>query len=183
MCLDTLPTEIFLDGCAEIIKTAILFDPEMFDLLMHTGPDFDRETVIARCVAHKRDIVNADELEHDLRQKLNLGHTIGHGVEAISKFTLSHGKAVSIGIAIVARASAQLGLCTQETSSACQELLTRFCLPTHTDYPASDLYAMALSDKKRSGNTVNLIIPRQIGDCIIHPTPVNEIQSFIQAGL
>ncbi len=182
-CLDTLPTEIFLDGCPEIIKTAILFDPEMFDLLMRTGPDFDRETVIARCVAHKRDIVNADELEHGLRQKLNLGHTIGHGVEAMSKFALSHGKAVSIGIAIVARASARLGLCTQEVSRACQQLLTRFSLPTGTDYSASDLYAMALSDKKRSGDTVNLIIPRQIGDCVIRPTPVSEIQSFIQAGL
>ncbi len=182
-CLESLPDDIFLDGCAEIIKTAILFDPSMFEQLLKDGPEFHRESIIAQCVSHKRDIVNADEFEHGQRQKLNLGHTIGHGVEAMSSFTLSHGKSVSIGTAIVARASAHLGLCSPETSQRCLQILTRFKLPIHTEYCASDLCRMALSDKKRSGETVNLIIPKEIGECVIRPTPVNEIESFIQAGL
>ncbi len=182
-CLESLPEDIFLDGCAEIIKTAILFDPEMFEELMQDGPAFHRERVIARCVAHKRDIVNADEFDRGERQKLNLGHTIGHGVEAMSKFTLSHGKSVAIGTAIVARAAVKMGLCSWETGEKCQRLLTRFQLPIYTDFSAHDLCKMVLSDKKRSGGTVNLIIPQEIGECMIRPTPINEIESFIQAGL
>ena len=62
-------------------------------------------------------------------------------------------------------------------------LLRRFSLPIGTDFTAEALFASALSDKKRSGSTVNLIIPRQIGHCDIIPTPVSELESFIKAGL
>lgn len=181
--LDTLPPEIFADGCAEVIKTAILFDPRMFEELQRWGPAFPREKIIARCVAHKRDVVCQDEQEHGLRQLLNLGHTIGHGVEASSGFTLSHGSSVAIGTAIVARAAAEYGICSRETSSRIQTLLERFSLPTRTSFSPSALRDAALSDKKRSGDTVSLILPRQIGDCFIRPTHIREIESFIQAGL
>lgn len=182
-CLGSLPEDIFRDGCAEVIKTAILFDEPLFMELIRDGLGFDRESVIARCVAHKRDIVNADEFDRGERQKLNLGHTIGHGVEVLSNFTLSHGKAVAIGTAIIARASANLGICDYGVSARIQWLLQSFGLPIFTGSSAEELMAMALSDKKRSGSTVNLIVPAEIGNCVIRPTPVTEIESFIQAGL
>ena len=182
-CLDSLPEDVFRDGCAEVIKTAILFDEPLFLELVRDGLDFDRESVIARCVAHKRDIVNADEFDRGERQKLNLGHTVGHGVEALSNFTLSHGKSVAIGTAIVARACASLGICGYGVSARIQWLLQRFELPIFTGSSAGELASMALSDKKRSGGTVNLIVPAEIGSCVIRPTPVGEIESFIQAGL
>ena len=182
-CLDSLPEDIFRDGCAEVIKTAILFDEPLFMELIRDGLAFDRESVIARCVAHKRDIVNADEFDRGERQKLNLGHTVGHGVEALSNFTLSHGKSVSIGTAIVARAAANLGLCDYGVSARIQWLLQSFGLPIFTGSSAEDLMTMALSDKKRSGGTVNLIVPVEVGNCVIRPTPVSELESFIQAGL
>ena len=109
--------------------------------------------------------------------KLNLGHTIGHGVERCSNYTVSHGKAVAIGTAIVARASH----CPD--TERILDCLTRFVLPTTTSYSAEDLFQASLSDKKRSGDTVSLIIPRAIGDCCIVPTPVNELKTLIQAGL
>ena len=182
-CLESLPEDIFRDGCAEVIKTAILFDGKLFMELVRDGLGFDRESVIARCVAHKRDIVNADEFDRGERQKLNLGHTIGHGVEALSNFTLSHGKSVAIGTAIVARAAANLGICDFGVSARIQWLLQTFGLPIFTGSSAEELMTMALSDKKRSGSTVNLIVPKEIGNCAIRPTPVDEIESFIQAGL
>ena len=182
-CLDSLPEDIFRDGCAEVIKTAILFDEKLFMELVRDGLDFDRESVIARCVAHKRDIVNADEFDRGERQKLNLGHTIGHGVEALSNFTLSHGKSVAIGTAIAARAAARFGICDYGVSARIQWLLQSFGLPIFTDSSAEELMTMALSDKKRSGATVNLIVPVEIGNCMIRPTPVSEIESYIQAGL
>lgn len=182
-CLNTLPFDVFRDGCAEIIKTAILFDEPLFMELVRDGLGFDRERVIAACVAHKRDIVNADEFDRGQRQLLNLGHTIGHGVEALSSFTLSHGKAVAIGTAIVARVSAARNLCDQGTATRIMWLLERFGLPIFTDNSAEELAQMALSDKKRAGSTVNLIVPEKIGKCAIHPISLEEIESFIQAGL
>ena len=181
--LTTLPEEIFRDGCAEVIKYGVLYDPQLFSQLMLSGPDFDRESVIARCVELKRDVVAMDEFDNGLRQKLNLGHTVGHGIEGHSNFTVSHGRAVAMGMAIVARAAAAGGLCSQADADAIVQILERFHLPTGTDCAAEDIYRCALSDKKRSGGKVNLIVPRAVGRCDILPTPVEELKSFIEAGL
>ena len=175
--LNTLPRDIFLDGCAEVIKYGILYDEPFFRYLESAGSKFDRERVIARCVEMKRDVVMEDEFDTGARMKLNLGHTIGHGVEASSNFGLSHGKSVAIGIAIVSRASK----CTD--TNRIISILEQFGLPTTTDTDAQTLFQYALSDKKRSGGTVNLIIPNRIGDCSIVPTPVEQIKSFIEEGL
>ncbi len=175
--LTSLPADIFRDGCAEVIKYGVLYDEALFAELERSGLCFDREDVIARCVEHKRDVVAQDEFDTGARMKLNLGHTIGHGVEAGSHFTISHGKAVAIGMAIVARASG----C--EDRGRILSLLEKFGLPVNTDFSAEALYRSALSDKKRTGGTVNLIVPRRIGLCQIVPTNVNDLKSFIQAGL
>ena len=175
--LNSLPLDIFRDGCAEVIKYGVLYDPKLFAHLEEKGLAFDREAVITRCVELKRDVVMEDEFDTGARMKLNLGHTVGHGVEAKSHFAISHGKAVAIGMAIVSRASA----CADTPRIVA--LLEQFGLPTRTDYSADDLFTYTLSDKKRSGGTVNLIIPRAIGDCAITPTKVESLKSFIQAGL
>ena len=182
-CLDSLPADIFRDGCAEIIKTAILFDPELFALLERDAEAFCQETVVSRCVSLKAEVVRTDEQEHGIRQLLNLGHTIGHGVELSSDYAVSHGSAVAIGTAIVCRSAARLGICDQETSRRIQSLLERFSLPVRTDFTAEELSRAALSDKKRNGGSVNLILPHRIGQCAIHPTPIGELKSLIQAGL
>lgn len=181
--LDTLPDEIFRDGCAEVIKYGVLYDRDLFAHLKEYSLSFSQEAVIARCVELKRDVVNQDEFDRGARQKLNLGHTIGHGVEAQSHFSVSHGKAVAIGMAIISRAGASFGICAPETRDAVLDLLEKFGLPVKTDYSAEALYISALSDKKRSGGTVNLIVPESIGHCIICPTPVETLADFIQAGL
>ncbi len=181
--LNTLPQDIFRDGCAEVIKYGILYDESLFTQLENSGLAFDRESVIARCVELKRDVVSEDEFDTGNRMKLNLGHTIGHGVEASSHFTISHGKAVAIGTAIISRAAVKYDICTQESCDRIQRVLAQFGLPISTDCDAETLFSAALSDKKRSGGVVNLIIPRKIGDCMIQPTPIDEIKAWIEAGL
>lgn len=181
--LNSLPSDIFRDGCAEVIKYGILYDESLFAQLENTGLAFDRESVIARCVELKRDVVAEDEFDTGSRMKLNLGHTIGHGVEASSHYTVSHGKAVAIGTAIISRAALKYGICTQNTCDRIQRVLAQFGLPTTTNFTAQALFETALSDKKRSGGIVNLIVPEKIGSCIIRPTPVEEVKALIEAGL
>lgn len=180
--LSTLPREIFLDGCAEVLKYGILYDRAFFDYLRQTGPEFDREAVIRRCVELKRDVVMQDEFDTGARMKLNLGHTLGHGVEARSHFALSHGKAVAIGIAMVSRAAAKEGLLSQEDAAIIQRTLEAYQLPTRTEYATEELISYMLSDKKRSGGTIPLIIPTEIGHCDIVPTPVEVLAAFVEAG-
>ena len=175
--LDTLPTTVFCDGCAEVIKYGVLYDKNLFSHLKEMGLSFDREAVIARCVELKRNVVAEDEFDKGTRQLLNLGHTIGHGVEAQSNFAVSHGQAVAIGMAIIAKAACK------EIYSELVAVLEKFQLPTTTCYSANQLFNSALSDKKRSGDTVNLIVPKAIGECYIQPTPVEKLESFIKEGL
>jgi 3-dehydroquinate synthase len=178
-----LPEVQFADGCAEVIKYAVLEDSGLFAHLEEAGTGFDRAAVIAGCVAQKAELIAQDEFDRGSRMLLNLGHTIGHGVEAKSNFAISHGKAVAIGMAIVSRAAAANGFCTNETKDEILSVLERFELPITTAYSAGQLYTSALSDKKRSGGTVNLIIPEAIGSCAIVPTAITDLESFIQAGL
>ena len=175
--LDTLPEEIFRDGCAEVIKYAVLFDPELFAILEQDGLDFDREWVIARCIEHKRNVVAGDEFDRGQRKLLNLGHTIGHAIETCSEYAISHGKAVAIGMAMICRATS----CPD--TERIVSLLHKFGLPTSTDLPANALWKAACHDKKRSGDAVDLILPSAIGDCAIVPTPVEKLKTFIEEGM
>ncbi len=181
--LSTLPEPIFRDGCAEVIKYGVLYDEALFSHLLEKGLQFDAETVIARCVELKRNVVQADEFDTGLRQMLNLGHTIGHAVEAKSNFTISHGQAVAIGMAMIAKASQHFGICPHSVYERILQILHVFQLPYTTVFSSEDLYTCALSDKKRSGGTVNLILPKAIGECMISPTPVEKLETFIKAGL
>lgn len=181
--LRTLSANIFRDGCAEVIKYGILYDAELFAHLAANGLAFDRETVIARCVELKRDVVAVDEFDNGARQKLNLGHTFGHAIELLSQFSLSHGKCVAIGMSIIARTACNLRFCSQETTDQILQVLENFELPIYTNYSTAEILQASLSDKKRFGDAVNLIVPRQIGYCDICRTPVDRLESFIKAGL
>ncbi len=173
--LSTLPQDVFRDGCAEVVKTAVLFDRDLFDHLREYGMDFDREAVIARCVAHKRDVVCRDEFDTGERQLLNLGHTVGHAIEKCSNFAVSHGRAVAVGTAIMARAFS-------EDADAIVSVLREFGLPTETEFSPEELAHAALADKKRSGDTLALVVPERVGRASIKRIPVGELLTVIKAG-
>lgn len=181
--LDTLPENVFIDGCAEVIKYSILYDRALFNHLYEHGLDFDRESVVARCVTLKRDVVAEDEFDTGARQKLNLGHTIGHGIEAHSNYGISHGQAVAIGTVIVSKAAMAMNICDHNTFERIKDIISRFYLPLSTQATSDELLSFALSDKKRAGSKINLILPRQIGECIIHTISIDELHAFIKAGL
>lgn len=181
--LFTLKEEVFTDGCAEVIKYAVIGNKELFNHLLENGKDFDLEYVISECVRMKRDIVEKDEFDSGERQKLNLGHTIGHSIELCSNFEISHGSAVAIGLAIISRASAKKGLCSENTAENIIEILKEFDLPTDSSFSAEELNKPALSDKKRSGNSLNLVIPYDIGDSRLLKSDVKDLITYIEAGI
>lgn len=180
--LDTLPDDIFTDGCAEVIKYAVIADDELFELLKKPIKE-NLEKVITRCVEIKRDVVCKDEFDTGLRRILNFGHTVGHAVEAKSNFEFSHGKSVAVGMAVVARATVKTGNCTQDTADEIISLIQSYGLPTYSPYAAEELTEKALSDKKRKGDYISLVIPIQIGTCKTVNTKIENLNRFISAGI
>jgi 3-dehydroquinate synthase len=181
--LDTLSQAVFADGCAEVIKYGVLFDQNLFDHLEEMGPDFDREAVVAQCIRWKKEVVSADEFDTGDRRLLNLGHTIGHGIEKASDYHIPHGSAVAIGMSMISRYAASHALCYEEDRDRMISVIERFGLPTHTTLPTEALIKHAFSDKKRTGDTITLVIPATIGCCRLCQMPVSALQNIVKEGM
>ena len=180
--LETLPPAEYQNGCAEIIKCALLQSQPLFRAIAENPVSRQWESVIAACVEIKGDFIQSDEFDTGRRRLLNLGHTVGHAIEAVSGYTVPHGPAVSIGMATATRAACRRGLCAPETLSALENLLAAYGLPTATDYTAQALAAAALADKKRRGDTLPLVLPEAIGRCRLEPVPVSELPDWFRDG-
>lgn len=182
-CLRSLPPAVFADGAAEAIKTGVLSDESLFSLFDTDDLQADISQVIARCIAFKGSVVEQDELDNGLRRTLNLGHTAGHAIEKCAGFRLTHGHAVAIGMVLIARAAERLGWCEAPCADRIAAVLRRNHLPVSTEFSAGALAAAALSDKKRRGGTISLVIPRRIGDCYMKTVPVTELEAVFAAGM
>lgn len=180
--LSTLPAEIFSDGCAEVVKYGIINDKALFNKL--SNPLLPQiEDIIENCVKNKRDIVNADEYDTGVRQLLNLGHTAAHAIEILSGFEISHGSAVSIGTVIITKAAIKMGLCPEDSIFPISSLLSSLGLRTDCPYSAKELAEIATSDKKRTGGTITLVVPYDIGDSRLYKVNVSELENIFSLGL
>ena len=136
-----------------------------------------------RLAGFKGSVVAQDEKDNGVRRTLNMGHTAGHAIEKCAGFTITHGHAVAIGMVLIARAAEKLGWCEEPCAERIAAVLRRNHLPTSTEYTAKELAEAALSDKKRRGGTISLVIPRRIGDCYMKTIPVTELEAVFAAGL
>lgn len=158
--LGTLPHSILRDGYAEIIKYGVLFNGEFFKDLSY---DNDLQSVVAASIRFKRDIVEADEKEHGVRALLNFGHTIGHAIEKLSGYTITHGEAVAIGMVRAAKIGAAYGL--QDYSREIAAKTIAFGFRTKCPYSGRELFEAAMADKKRTADGIRLVLPEEIGKC------------------
>ena len=180
--LSTLTEEVFTDGCAEVIKYGVIADKQLFELIKNPIRD-NLIDVITRCVEIKRDIVCEDERENGVRKLLNYGHTLGHAIEQLSEYRISHGNAIAIGMAIETRVAVKMNLCPNHCLEELLKMLRLYNLPVNTDYDAATLANACLSDKKRDGDSLTMIFPEQIGNCVLKKIPVRDLLEVIQLGL
>ncbi|MBR0458031.1 MAG: 3-dehydroquinate synthase [Victivallales bacterium] len=179
--LRTLPQEYIEDGLAEMLKTCVLQDASLFERIV-TKPSVALEPEsIARCAEIKANIVEQDPTEKGVRKLLNLGHTAAHAIELASNFQISHGHAVAIGMAMVARAGFSAGITSAKCRNAILHGLEATGLGTRSPYPVADLMAAMKRDKKRAGGTISLIVPRELGQCEILPMPLEQLEAFYEA--
>lgn len=181
--LSTLSDEIFADGMAETIKYGALFDGNFLKFLNENNARENLEYIIERCVTFKRDIVNVDETDKGLRGLLNFGHTIGHSIEKCSNFAVSHGSAVAIGMVLMSRGAYKSGITEADITDFLISLLKKYKLPVSTEFSADELFSVTLSDKKRSGDVITLVVPSKFGECKLYKTGINSLKDIIEKGL
>lgn len=179
----TLSPDEFANGAAEAIKAGILDDEKLFSLFEAGDVRANISEIVAQCVAFKARIVEADETETGIRKTLNLGHTAAHAIERSSDFSIPHGHAVGAGLAIIARASERLGWAEVSIARRIEAALTRNGLPITTKFSPEALAEAALSDKKRAGGTITIVVPRKIGDCQLIDIPVEQLLDVFRAGM
>ena len=192
--LGSLPNREFCAGLAEIIKYGIIYDANLFrfiekeldSLLRRNLPILSK--IVSRCCSIKSEVVTQDETESGLRAILNFGHTIGHGLEAISGYgKFLHGEAISIGQVAAAKISAQYAGLPKSEAGRIQNLFQRAGLPTQIRLNRSQwqrlLAAMRL-DKKVSGGELKFVLAQRIGKVIWgQPVPDTAIAAALDIPL
>ncbi len=179
--LSTLPPEEFANGMAEVIKYAVLRGGKLREML-RSDISSCMDELIEECVSIKRDYVCEDEFDKGARQFLNLGHTVGHAIERVSRFAVAHGSAVSAGMCIVARACARMEICSASIASEIEELCKKFGLSISACYGYNELYEASLSDKKREGAEISVVMVKDFGDCFLEKTKTEFLREIIEKG-
>lgn len=181
-CFSTLPKTVYSQGVAECVKYGALYDEALFDRLATGAFDDGIEDIVKKCVEYKAVAVKADELDFGERRMLNLGHTFGHAVEKCSNFKLSHGEGVAIGMCMAARFSEARGIAQNGVLARLEAALNANGLPVKCPFGAEELAKAALSDKKRRGGSVTLILIEKIGKCLTLDVPVEELPGIMALG-
>ncbi len=183
----TLPVEARREGFAEIIKAALIADPELFSLLENEGTQLLEsdnevlETIIAKAAQVKCQVVSQDEQESGLRRILNFGHTLGHALEAASHYSLTHGQAVAAGMVVAIRSSQQWAGLGQDEAERALALIQRLGLPTGIpgDINSESLLSALEKDKKIQANICHFVLISKIGQAVIHPISVQDLKGSL----
>lgn len=161
--LRTLPRREFVAGLSEIIKAALIADISLFeefelhDIEEIIGNGEFIKKIVRRSVEIKAEVVERDEHEHNLRKKLNLGHTFAHAIEK-STHDYLHGEAVSLGLVVIADLSVKMGRMSDVQRDRVFKVLKRVGLPINCRYSYNDLKEIVKTDKKKNGESIDLVL-------------------------
>jgi 3-dehydroquinate synthase len=180
--LQTLPDTEYLSGLAELIKTAIIGDKVLFDIIERSFHEIGLRNsellsdLVAKSIRFKGSVVAQDEMETGLRRILNFGHTFGHAVELQN--ALKHGFAVASGIVLATEFSFEKRYISLEEKERIENMLKRFRLVGKLDMTEDQMEKLVLHDKKRMGVDINFVFTQGIGKAIVEKVPVNEVLGF-----
>lgn len=183
--LGALSDEVFSEGCAEIIKMGYLGDAEMIDMLEKKPLLTNRKDskylieIIRRCIRLKAAIVASDERDSGPRNILNLGHTLGHAIEAESNYEIHHGRAVAMGLVLMTRIAENKGMAEPGTLGRLISILKDHGLEWRCPYNINVLAGHVERDKKVRGGNLTVIVPERFGSCVLMKVKVSEIRKWL----
>ena len=172
--LTSLPSRELRSGLAEVIKHGVIADHGVIDEVDAIAPTLFSarvshdavEAMIERSVRIKTNVVAADERELGRRKVLNFGHTIGHGIEAASQYSLLHGEAIAIGMVAEGRLAEKVGVASAGTAAAIEAAVTRAGLPGRAPNGMDPDRVLTLmrSDKKQRRGALEYSLPKRVGE-------------------
>ena len=182
--LDTLSKREFLNGFAEVIKTAILSDEQLFNLVANNNyknlinDKNSLEKIIRDCIIFKRDIIQDDLYDQKKRRILNLGHTLGHVLETHKKLNYKHGEAVALGMKYAALFSVYKNLLNRKEYDKIIDVIKKYELPTKLDLQLnySDLINNLKKDKKITNNKIKIVLLNNLFNPVIKTVSESEIK-------
>lgn len=184
--LDTLPDEFFRDGMGEVIKYGMIKSEKFFKFLEGYTFDTLRNDKSALCetvavdIEIKRAVVEADEFDRGERMKLNFGHTLGHAIEQHYNYTgITHGMAVSAGMKLITAVAEKHGLAEAGTLERLRGCLAKYGLDITAGVSPDELGAACLNDKKRFGDTINIVICPDVGVSLLRKMPVEAFLAML----
>ena len=177
--LNTLSDHFFADGMGEVIKYGCIANAQLFSELFEIDIKENIEDVILECLKIKRDVVNEDERESGIRMILNFGHTLGHSIEKLSNFSLSHGECVAKGMVLITKMGEKLHLTESGTAEKIELVCKKHNLDTSINFNVTDIADSAKNDKKGDGHKLNLVLISKIGDAVIHTIDKNELLNLL----
>lgn len=168
--LSSLPERQVNNGLAEAVKVALTHDPELFVLLeSETLSDTVLDEIIIRAISVKKQVVEQDEHESNLRKVLNLGHTLGHGIEAVTD--LYHGECVSVGM---------IPMCAAHLQQRVRSLLEKLALPTVVSCDVDAVIEACRHDKKAADSTVTVVTVPELGQFEMKTIGFSELVNLLQ---
>jgi len=172
--LETLNVREFKTGMAEVIKYGIIFDEDFFEYLSlnrNAIMKLSKEEllhIIKRSCEIKAEIVSEDEKESGIRAILNFGHTLAHGLEAITAYKkYTHGEAVAIGMVAASLLSYKLSILSEEKVNLIRNIISEYNLPGEFAEDTNKIYEYLKNDKKVKDGKIRWILLNDIGKTII----------------
>ena len=182
--LHTLPKRELRAGIAEVVKSAIIADAELFERLERCGEAIydsveDMQEAMLGAVTVKARIVQEDECEGGVRRLLNLGHTLGHAIEKCTH-EVNHGEAVAIGMSLVAHAAVRCGMLGVDVAERIDRVLMQLGLSLELPVSITDVLHEVKYDKKKKDNSIRLIVPTKIGECVVKELSFEELEQLFK---
>ena len=173
--LETLESERFSEGLAEVIKYGLIRDRDFFEWLEVNISEIlslDSKAMahlIERCCQIKAEVVSQDEREGSVRAILNFGHTFGHAIESLTEYSVySHGEAVAMGMIMASNMSQKMGMLSSEDTKRIKNLIESMNLPVSSpDLDKNDFFESMKRDKKAQDGEIRLILLENIGSAKI----------------
>ena len=169
--LQTLTKRHFNNGMAELIKHGLIAGKGLYEDLLQKDIHSDIEDFIYRSISIKRDIVIQDVKDKGVRQLLNFGHTIGHAIEQDSGYSLLHGESIAIGMLMMIKDKALY--------NDVRDLFRKCNLPISYTYDKEQLYNYIKTDKKITGDTLNIILLKEEGNAYIKTISLEQIKEYM----
>lgn len=183
--LRTLPEREFVAGLAEVVKSAIIADAELFATLeacdfstLQTNTEL-LEEIVFRSIRVKADIVERDEREQGDRRKLNLGHTLAHAIEKSSS-KMNHGEAVAVGTAMICDVATACGKLAEEDNLRIKKLMQRIGFSLESPVGVRQMQSALEKDKKSEGSDIHIVFPCGIGCCEVERMPIDEFKRMLK---